>query len=232
MKQEESIQKNQLKLNEINKMRDYLKAINEFKPNESFVKDSFGQLNLNEYSSFDPFKSSILKGQQPKDLIKLCEFDPNQKQKLLYRASQNGFSSNDFHSKCDGHANTLCIFKAKGSEFIFGTFTTAIWDSSFGYESDQNPFVFSLTNKDNKPCKMKKGANNYNYDYSYRSYNDFSFGNGDICIPANANTTNCTSNLGNTFKHPQYAYGTNGAQTFLAGSQTFQLSEIEVYHKV
>jgi hypothetical protein len=39
------------------------------------------------------------------------------------------------------------------------------------------------------------------------------------------------SNLAFTYKHPQYARGTNEARTFLAGSQKFQLDEIEVYKK-
>jgi hypothetical protein len=37
--------------------------------------------------------------------------------------------------------------------------------------------------------------------------------------------------LGHAYSHPQYAYGTNEAETFLAGSHFFQLDEIEVYQK-
>jgi hypothetical protein len=37
--------------------------------------------------------------------------------------------------------------------------------------------------------------------------------------------------LGFPYKHPQYAEGTNEAKTFLAGSHSFQLDEIEVYQK-
>jgi hypothetical protein len=40
--------------------------------------------------------------------------------------------------------------------------------------------------------------------------------------------------LGYSYKHPQYAWGTNEAtneKTFLAGSFWFQLDEIEVYQK-
>ena len=36
----------------------------------------------------------------------------------------------DFHSKCDGHYNTLTILKAKEIGFIFGGFTTVTWNSS------------------------------------------------------------------------------------------------------
>ena len=39
------------------------------------------------------------------------------------------------------------------------------------------------------------------------------------------------SYLGDFYKHPQYAFGTNEAKTFLAGSYQFQLDEIEVYEK-
>ena len=58
-----------------------------------------------------------------------------------------------------------------------------------------------------------------------------SFGGGvDICIANYANTTmNSYSQLGHTYLHPRYAFGTNEAKTFLAGSYQFQMDEIEVY---
>ena len=58
------------------------------------------------------------------------------------------------------------------------------------------------------------------------------FGGGDIAIANNANTSmESYSNLGYSYKHPQYEEGTNEAKTFLAGSHTFKLDEIEVYQK-
>jgi hypothetical protein len=77
--QEDAISELKLKLNEQSKVKDNLIQMNEFKPNLSFSQDSFGKLYLNEYSSIDSFKSQILKGQQSFDLIKLCEFSPNEK---------------------------------------------------------------------------------------------------------------------------------------------------------
>ena len=57
------------------------------------------------------------------------------------------------------------------------------------------------------------------------------FGN-DIVIKINANTTmNSVSYLGDCYKHPQYAQGTDEAVSFLAGSFKFQLDEIEVYQR-
>ena len=39
------------------------------------------------------------------------------------------------------------------------------------------------------------------------------------------------SDLGWTYKHPKYEHGSDEAETFLAGSQFFQLDEIEVYQR-
>jgi hypothetical protein len=61
---------------------------------------------------FHSFESQILTDlQQSIELIDLCEFSPNDKWSLLYRGTRDGFDSNDFHSRCDGHANTLTILK-------------------------------------------------------------------------------------------------------------------------
>jgi hypothetical protein len=54
-----------------------------------------------------------------------------------------------------------------------------------------------------------------------------------ICIANNANITmDACSNLGHIFNQPpQYLVYTDEARTFLAGSNPFQLDEIEVYEK-
>jgi hypothetical protein len=123
------------------------------------------------------------------------------------------------------------LLKAKGSEFIFGGFTSVKWDSSSGFKSDPNAFLFSLTNKDNKPVKMKVHPDEHEYAIDCDSKFGPIFGL-DICIFNNANKTmDSYSNLGHTYKHPQYIYKTNEARTFLAGSFYFQLDDIEVYHK-
>jgi hypothetical protein len=234
-KQEESLNEIQMKLTEMNQVKDNLEETNYFKANLSSLKQEeasmFGSFKLSEYSSMNPFNSQILKDeQQCFELIKLCEFSPNDKWSLLYRATRDGFGSSVFHSRCDGHSNTLTIFKAKHSRFIFGGFTTTDWDSTSEWKSDLNAFIFSLTNKDNKPLKMK-------IDYIHESaiFCHFGFGpmfGDDIIIKNNANTTmDSYSRLGANYIHPEYAYKTNEADTFLAGSHCFQLDEIEIYQK-
>jgi hypothetical protein len=125
----------------------------------------------------------------------------------------------------------LIILKAKQSSFIFGGFTTADWDGLHDYKSDPNAFIFSLTNKDNQPLKMKVDPNENEYAIICDSDYGPTFGH-DIHIANNANTTmGSRSSLGDAYSHPQYAKGTNEARSFLAGSHEFQLEEIEVYQK-
>jgi protein sidekick len=183
----------------------------------------------------DPFRSLILINKQPFDLLKLCEFNSNHNFKLCYRASEHGFGSKYFHSKCDGLSNTLTIFKASKTEFIFGGFTSAIWESceSGIFKLDPNAFLFSLTNKDNQPCKMNIEIDRNQYAIYCNSKFGPTFGDCDICLTDKASNTSIkfSSDLGNTYNHIQHAYGTNEAQSFLAGENNFDLMEIEVFKK-
>jgi len=225
--QEEAIAELRLKLNEQSQVKVNLMQMNKFKPNLTFNRGSFGQLNLNEYVRIDPFKSKILSGQQPFGLINLCEFSLNDKWTLLYRGTRDGFRARNFHAKCDGHNNTLTILKAHGTSYIFGGFTTVTWASPCQFKADPNAFLFSLTNRDNQPSKMRK----INATKSIICHPNLGpiFGDlFDILICDYSNTTaGCYSLLGNSYQHPQ----PNEGGSYLAGSFNFQLSEIEVYQK-
>jgi hypothetical protein len=166
-------------------------------------------------------------------LLKVCEFSANDKFTLLYRGTRDGFGENDFHSKCDGHSNTLTLFKAKESSFIFGGFTSVSCKlpgtSMVKSKLDANAFIFSLANKDNEPIKM----NSNRLQFAIRCNPEYcpTFG-ADIYVANTANTTmDNYSNLGLTYSHPQYAHGASEAQTFLAEPYNFQLDKIEVFQK-
>jgi hypothetical protein len=230
-KQEESLSDIQVKLNEMNQVKADLEGTNEFIPNLSLLNQDetslFGSIQVDGYW-LRTFNSQILRGeQQSLDFIKLCEFSPNDKWTLLYRATRDGFSAANFHSKCDGHSNTLTLFKAKETSHIFGGFTSISWESFGQYKSDPNAFLFSLTNRDNQPCKIRQiYKSNSIYCGSYFGP-IFGFGD-DIHIGNNANTTmGSYSELGQSYKHPQPSQG----KSYLAGSHRFLLIEIEVYQK-
>ncbi len=87
------------------------------------------------------------------------------------------------------------------------------WDSSSLWKSDPNAF-----NKDNEPLKMKIDPHEDESAIVCHSECGPSFVGG-IIIKNNANTTmDSRSNLGFIYKHPQYAYETVEAGSFLAGS--------------
>jgi hypothetical protein len=206
-------------------------AKNKFKPCHDSIK--FGHLVLFEYPHY-PFESQILTDKQHvMELKNLCGFSNSSEWSLLYRASRDGFGARDFHSRCDDHANTLTIFKAKNSGHIFGGYTNATWSSLIQYKYDPNAFIFSLTNKENQPCKMVTS----NVDRSIRCspYYGPSFGSGcengsDIFITFDANVRdNSYTFLGGTYKHAKYERGSTEVQSFLAGSYRFRLEEIEVF---
>jgi hypothetical protein len=134
--------------------------------------------------------------------------------------------------RCDGKSPTLTIYKAKESSFIFGGFTTSVWHQSSEFIPDSNAFLFSLTNKDDEPCKMNICAKEIECAiYGGPEYGP-SFGYGDICFLRNPNSEKSSySKLGTSYNHPRYSKRTNKIRCFLAGSHKFQLSEIEVYQK-
>jgi hypothetical protein len=224
--QEETIAELKLKLNEQCKVKDILTEMNEFKPNEKFQRDSFGQLYLKEYSSHT-LKSQILSGNQPFDLIKVCEFSLKDKWTLLYRGTRDGFGAANFHSKCDGNSNTLTILKAHETSFIFGGFASVSWENSIKSKSDPGAFLFSLTNNENKPCKIRQINNDGLIYCSPNGGPTFGFG-ADLHICEFANIKKRSySKLGHSYEHPQ----PNQGNSYLAGSPQFILSEIEVYQK-
>ena len=71
--------------------------------------------------------------------------------------------------------------------------------------------------------------------HEYAIICDFEYGPSfgyDINIVNNANSTmDGCSYLGFTYKHPQYEFCLDEADTFLTGSYIFELDEIEVYQK-
>ena len=213
---------------EMRKMREHLKT-NRFIANDA-ADDTFGELILNEYKcSFSD--SLILSQQQSFDLIKLCQFSFEHKWSLVYRATRDGFRSKNFHKMCDHHANTLTIIKSKS--YIFGGYTDMIWqDKRSKSIKDTHAFVFSLTNVNDEPCKLR-----VNKEWSYMSIdcdglNGPSFGINDIHIGDEANKSACSfSDLGFAYTHPLYEHKTNEARSFLAGSFKFQVDDIEVYQK-
>ena len=116
--------------------------------------------------------------------------------------------------------------------FIFGGFTLQSWYNEGYkncYKSDSNAFLFSLTNLKNIPLKMIY-IEPSNAIGTGRTYGPV-FGNeGSLVIFDESNKNKDSySDLGKSYQHPEYDYKSNEAESFLAGSKNFQVSEIEVF---
>jgi hypothetical protein len=236
-KQDETISNIKSKINEIDQLKKVVIKVNEFRADLSFDRESFGILVLND-SSTTLLDSKIIRQDQIIDLIKLCEFKACDTWTLLYSGSRDGFGAKDFHLKCDKKSPTLTIIKAQDSGFIFGGYTEAQWDSTIEFKIDPNAFLFSLTNKEAKPCKMnvidptRAIYCHFNYGLIFGGIVE-NFGSDDLHIADNANSNEESfSRLGKNFKHPEYKFSSAEAKSFLAGSEKFLLIEIEVYIKI
>ncbi|XP_078382402.1 uncharacterized protein LOC144665101 [Oculina patagonica] len=154
--------------------------------------------------------------------------------KRCWRASRDGWAAATFHTKCDGKGPTVSIVRV--GKYIFGGYTSASWTSGCQWWYDSEAFLFSLVNKPGwQPLKLDQTglySNLKSYSiYSCSSYGP-TFGAGfDISIADNASSNNNSqANLGFIYSPPTgYSAGSSFAQSFLAGSLTFQPDEVEVF---
>jgi len=151
---------------------------------------------------------------------------------LKYRASRDGFSGKDFHTKCDGVWNSLTIIKTTNGN-IFGAFAEKAWTNNTDVK-DPQAFIISLINKENNPFKAMSFAGHYALYCDSSKGPCFGHNNGyfDISIASNSNAKQSSSSyFGNSFKHQDYPKGYARVQAILAGSHTFQTIDIEVFTK-
>jgi hypothetical protein len=169
-------------------------------------------------------------------LLELCEFSKDQKLKLKYRASRDGFGSRFFHLYCDGIANTLTVIKAKSGN-IFGGFTEQEWNSDGVWIKDPKAFIFSLINKEVNPFKALCLNEGIQAICGMPDYGPcFGGGEGnhikDILIQSYSNIhKDSFSDFGCSYQSIDYVKDTDKAKNILAGSQYFETVEIEVYAK-
>ena len=145
---------------------------------------------------------------------------------LIYRASKDGGTSNDFHNKYDNKGPTICLYKnEKGN--IFGGYAPISWDKNVGYyRSAPDSFIYILTNIHNtQPTKFPNSNQNYSL-YFNNSYGQ-NFGAGhDICIYSDfMNSTHYN------FPH-SYQYNLGKGNSIFSGQQNnnkFKIKELEVF---
>lgn len=64
---------------------------------------------------------------------------------IIYKASKDGWTSVNFHQKCDNQGETIVVIKSTNG-YIFGGYSPQSWTSVGAYTSDSKAFLFSLVN--------------------------------------------------------------------------------------
>jgi hypothetical protein len=88
--------------------------------------------------------------------------DPNAF-RLLYKATRDGWSTKEFHTRCDGQGPSITVVRLNTGH-IFGGFTSGSWKSAGGMFLDPDSFLFSITDGKNRkaykcpPVAREKGA--------------------------------------------------------------------------
>jgi hypothetical protein len=151
--------------------------------------------------------------------------------RLLWRGSRDGFGASDFHSRCDGHTNTLTIIAdTKGN--VFGGFTPVAWEScgkALKGDGSRKSFLYTLRNPHNVPARrfaLKEDAIEKAIWCDSEGGPNF----GDIGVFDNCNENQISGTYGFGYSYTNDT-GLEGNK-FFTGAQNFRVKEIEVFEIV
>jgi hypothetical protein len=159
---------------------------------------------------------------------------------LLWRGSRDGFGVGDFHSRCDGHANTLTVILDTNGN-IFGGFTPVEWASCGGYRDDPSlkSFVFTLKNPHNVPARRFGLKTEFRHRAILCGVNWGPRFGCDIYVSNNCNACNSSNSAYfgyNWVVTTLLEYGGSyindtglDGKTVFTGSPDFQVKEIEMF---
>ena len=144
----------------------------------------------------------------------------NIKYELIFRKSENGNTSNDFHKYCDNKGPTLTIIKTD-NKYIIGGFTPLNWEANkkgvILYDQSNQTFIFSLNlMKKYDLIDPKKKRAIYN-----SKDNGPNFGNSNIRVNNNLND-------GTIYDDSSCSFIVNGKKE-LIGKDKFSIEELEVF---
>jgi hypothetical protein len=190
---------------------------------ETFTKHHIGEI-ISTNSML--YKSLILNKEEIMTIHEMINFQ--NKAKLIYRASRDGYESSDFHSHCDGIENTVTIIKDNFNN-VFGGYTSAKWKSDGIYIPDSTAFIFKLRNKSTS-CKYKFKIQNHEHAILGNSNYGPIFGIYDILIKnrSNINTGSC-SILFHAYEYSKEYIASNEFSSLSNNFNSWLTTEIEVY---
>ena len=134
------------------------------------------------------FESIILKESKKMYLFtkKILEWSGYKDMELIYRATRDGTTCQNFHSKCDNQGPTIVLFKNEKG-YIYGGYAAITWKSSHSWNNTPESFIFTLTNINNtEPTKFPRNNNQYGI-YDSKSTGPWFGNSGNIGFDHNLN---------------------------------------------
>jgi hypothetical protein len=141
--------------------------------------------------------------------------------RLLYRGSQNGYTSSAFHQRCDTSKNTITVVQNDHGKII-GGYSNHTWNGTGSYKESYEAFLFSITDKE----KFHVVKNAKNAIYAKREFGPtFGFVH-DLHICNQCNTVNGSYGAINN-----NCYGSmiRSREQFGGSKTLFLVKEIEVF---
>lgn len=139
---------------------------------------------------------------------------------LLYRGSRDGIEPSDFHSRCDGMCNTVCVVESSAG-YVFGGYAEGAWMSCENDLETKKSFLFSL-NGLGEPEKFPRKLSSQQPKMLNRDQYLFFFGI-DLTVAGKDKTVSRVGTM----------YSSNSREkVYLAGDEKFLVKEIEVYQIV
>ena len=169
------------------------------------------------------YEGSLLNQTDLEFTLSLFSTTPVKELKMLFSGSKDGMESTTFHSKCDGHGDTLTVYKGNGH--IFGGYAKPQWKSARGYNEDntKSSFLFTCRSHTKHPLTSQQHA-----IYGKKSYGPTFGGGHDIKIDNTGRKG--FNNLGHSYSMPQGGSKENYlAGTTAGSSQPVTYEDYEVH---
>ncbi|CAB4373506.1 unnamed protein product [Rhizophagus irregularis] len=104
------------------------------------------------------------------------------------KASRDGNTAEEFHTRCDNKGATIVVVKIENSEQIVGGYNSLLWNSSGENMSTKDNFIFSFTDKTNLQSAQVVYSNGDQYSVRYLPNYGPAFGNSDLYVDYNIAT--------------------------------------------
>ena len=122
-------------------------------------------INIEGYSSPIPYEGSLLDKNDLEFTLSLFPTTPIKELKMLFSGRRDGMEASVFHSKCDGHGDTLTVMKGNGH--IFGGYAKPQWSSAGVYIADntKSSFLFTCRSRTKHPLTSQQNTIYVHSDY-------------------------------------------------------------------